>query len=360
MKSIKLNDMYTLYEDGTMIKYNGKTASPTIHKTKNYIEYEFYIKINGKSHRPKLHKLMMAHFGLSKQDCIDKGFLYHYDDETYQSLKKGDNAKNKKLSQDEINERRDDWCYRFINNCDIVYNPKRRDEKTQHIGRYAEFNPLFVPYVPFINRYNEMKNKMLRNEELTRYYLHYINTHEIDMCKFGLKDYFKHCSYYNIDVLEEYQEQYNQYLIDEERKQREYEEWKRAREEEERQKQIELEMNLQKAREDEQFQRCNEGIRICSKYVETLEQLIDLALKNDFILDCDVEYIMNNEILLSRLEQYNLISLNRNERAIGHYCDIKSYSDEVDKYFRREAKYLEWKELQVDMSAYQINHYGQY
>ena len=360
MKSIKLNDMYTLYEDGTMIKYNGKTASPTIHKTKNYIEYEFYIKINGKSHRPKLHKLMMAHFGLSKQDCIDKGFLYHYDDETYQSLKKGDNAKNKKLSQDEINERRDDWCYRFINNCDIVNNPKRRDEKTQHIGRYAEFNPLFVPYVPFINRYNEMKNKMLRNEELTRYYLHYINTHEIDMCKFDLKNYFYHCYCYNIDVLEEYKEQYGQYLIDKEREYQELEEQEKEKLRIEQEKQAELEMNLQKAHEDEQFQRCDEGIRICSKYVKTLDELIDMALKNDFIQECDVEYIMNNEVLQARLKQYEIMSTNRNEKAIGHYRDIKSYSEQVDKYFRREEQYMKWKEQLIDMSAYQINHYGQY
>ena len=77
MKSVKLNNMYELYEDGRLVKIsNGKEISKTLHKNKNYITFNFQIKINNKKHTLKLHKLMMAHFGLSKQDCIDKGFIY--------------------------------------------------------------------------------------------------------------------------------------------------------------------------------------------------------------------------------------------------------------------------------------------
>ena len=35
------------------------------------------------------------------EDCLEKGFLYHYDEELYQSLLKGDNALNRKLTDDE-------------------------------------------------------------------------------------------------------------------------------------------------------------------------------------------------------------------------------------------------------------------
>ena len=347
MKSVKLNNMYELYEDGTLVKIsNGKEITRSVKKTKNYIQFEFQLKINNKKCYPKLHKLMMAHFGLTKSDCLEKGFLYHYDEELYQSLLKGDNALNRKLTDD---EKYYEWCVKFLDKYDLVNNPNRSDELYYHANTYKakvckEWNPLFVPYAPDINRYKEMVDKLLREKDRARYYFLVFRKNK----GYSSHSYIQDCLARGIEIEEEYQYAVDYYLKQKEKSREIYAEQERRKEEERIKAEQELQYNLALAHNDEQFERCNDAIKICSAYVDSLETFIEMALKNNFIEQEDVEYIMNNEVLINKLKSYRLHSTTRNEKATYskdeyYYEDIKSYSDDIDRYYSKEENKM--KEL---------------
>lgn len=321
----ELNEYYYICENGTIEKYTGKVLSPSIHKTKNYIEYCFKIKFYNEVYRFKLHKLMMQYFGLTKEQCIEKGFLHKYDPILYESLKKKDSAKNKKLSQQERIERLDDWCRRFIDRYDMVHNESRKQElyrycytvestTAYHCLKEQNREKEFKHYVPDKNRLNQMIGKLMNDKELANYYFNtYLMNNTINSLYFTYENYT------------------NELEKNKNKNTGKKEPTKKVEEP------IIIEHN------SEQFNRCEDAIRVCSSYTNSLNALIDMALQNDFIYKEDVEFILNNEVLLNKLRQYKLYNDTRTERVIENK-DNKCYSNYVSNYINTNTFLYEVRE----------------
>lgn len=314
---------------------------PYVRHSKNYIFFEYVIKINNKKHVYKVHKLMMEYFNLSKKQCLEKGYLLPYDKEVFESLKRCDKAKNKKLSEAERIERMNDWCMRFHDRYDLVNNVKRDDELNQYHYKvdnveYLKYMFGFVPFVPDVNRLKLMVGKLNRDKTLADYYF---NIYIPSLCNDD-RLYYTYEEYAKEQEIIKRKEETKRYYQTEEGKS----ELERIRLEREKERQ-ETEDNLKqwyvnpitnKLEEevDEQFERCDTAIRICCNggYVDSMESFFEMAIKNDFIEEEDVEYIMNNDALQNRLKQYNVYSTTRSERVEVN-SDNRCYSDYVDRYY---------------------------
>ena len=312
---------------------------PHVRHSKNYIFFEYVIKVNNRRYVYKVHKMMMKWFNLSKKQCLKKGYLLPYDKEVFESLKRGDKSKNKKLSEAERIERMNDWCMRFHDRYDLVKNPLRYDELNRyHMNvenvEYLKYMFDFVPFVPDIHRLELMIGKLNRNKVLADYYFNiYLPSVNDDRL------------YYTYEKYAEEQE-----------KMRKAEETKRYYQTEEGKVELErITLEQEKERHymkqwavnpitneledeiDEQFERCDSCIRICSSYVNTIEELVEMGIKNEFIFEEDIDYLLNNKVLQARIKQYNIISSTRGER-VYETSDNKNYSDYVERYMNTHTE----------------------
>lgn len=293
---------YLISRDGDLLNRNFTKLSWSIEKSKNYIEFGKKIKVNKQSTHIKLHKLMMQFFGLSKEQCLEKGFLFKYSDELYESLRKGDKAKNKKveITEEEIISKLDNWCASFINRYDMVYNPSRYLELNRYWIKYREAYlegslKGFQPFVPDRERLRKQVSRLLKDKELADYYFRYLDTHDIDKIHF---------------TREQYEERINPKVY----------EWKDYKQEE------------PTIEHDTRLDRCTDIIRRCAEYADSIDRLFEVAdiLEVEY-MDGDKEYMMSSEVLINRLRQYNIYNDSRSDRIILTN-DNRSYSNQVDRY----------------------------
>ena len=240
-------------------------------------------------------------------------------------------------------ERYNQWCVIFCDKFDLVNNLDRKDELYYHAltkkAKIASFlNPKFKVYAPDINRLNEMINKLLRDTDRAKYYfLEFLPQHPEIESYFGSISYISSCLDNGIEIDLKYQYAVDAYFRQKEETHQWYIENEKRKEEERIAAEQELKENLALAHDDEQFERCDDCIRICSSYVNTIEELVEMGIKNEFIFEQDIDYLLNNEVLQARMKQYNIISSTRGERVYTTE-DNKNYSDYVDRYMNSHTE----------------------